>query len=160
MLKYDIKRIKPLFLIFTVIFIISILCAANVMAHSPSGMKISYDMDEKTIDAEITHSVSNPSNHYVNKIEVRINNELYETIEYTSQSGSSFTHSLDSIEASAGDEIEVKAICNQGGQITRQLTVGEGNGVSDDESTPGFEILVFITSLIMVIFLIRKRLKN
>ena len=160
MLKYVIKKSRPLFMIFTVIFVIAILCAVNIKAHSPSGMKISYDMDEKSIDAEITHSVSNPNTHYVNKIEVRINDELYGTFEFSNQSGSSFTHKLDSIEASVGDEIEVKAICNQGGQMTRTLTVGEGNGESsDDESTPGFEILVFIVSLVTVVILIRKRSK-
>jgi hypothetical protein len=160
MLKHIIKKSGSSFMVSIVLFLILILCSANIQAHSPSSMKIIYDKEEKTIDVEITHSVSNPNTHYVNKIEVRINDELYETFDYTSQSGSSFSYTLDSIEASEGDEIEVKAICNQGGQITRQLTVGEANGESsDNESTPGFEILVFVVSLAMVIILIRKRSK-
>jgi hypothetical protein len=158
MLNHGIKNGKFLSIFLIMFFLISIPLSTNIMAHSPSSMKISYNLEAKTINATISHSVSNPNNHYVNEIEVRINEQLYETFEYTSQPGSSFTYALDSIEADVGDIIEVKAICNQGGQITRQLTIGEGNGESsDDESTPGFEMLLFIFSMLMVYIFIRKK---
>jgi hypothetical protein len=161
MLLHYIKRDRFVFIFFTTLILISTLFATNIKAHSPSSMNISYDLEAKTIDAVITHTVSNPGSHYVNKLEIKINDELYETFEYTSQPGSSFTYSLDSINASTGDIIEVKALCNQGGQITKQLTVGEENGEStDEESTPGFEIMLFIISLGMVIFLIKYKSKQ
>jgi hypothetical protein len=125
-------------------------------------MSISYDIEEKRIDAVITHTVSDPNDHFVNKIEVRINDQLIDTYQYTNQPGTSFTHSLDSIAANISDTIEVKAICNQGGQITKQLTVTEENGQSTNgnDSTPGFEIFIFTAALVMALTLFKNKFRK
>jgi hypothetical protein len=144
-------------------FIITIvLFSTCVSAHSPSDLKINFDSETKIIDATVTHQVSNPDVHYIYKIEVRINGELYKTFDYTSQPGTTFSYDLDGIEANVNDTIQVKALCNQGGELSRQLTVSEKNGEStgDGDSTPGFEFLVFITALIMVFILLRKKFKH
>ena len=161
MTKYCTKKSRLFFTIITTL-LISIMCVATIKAHSPSSMSISYDIEAKTIEAAITHTVSDPDAHFVNKIEVRINDELFDTFQYTSQPGTSFTHSLDLINASVGDKIEVKAYCNQGGQITKQLTVSEENGKSTngDDSTPGFEILLFVAALVMVLTLIKNKIRK
>ena len=61
-----------------------------------------------------------------------------------------------------GYAIRVNAECNQGGSITKQLTVGSGETpISEDEddggSTPGFEFLILMISLILIVFILRKR---
>ncbi len=159
MLIHKINKTKLLIIVILGFFITTILFSTNIKAHSPSDMKIIYNYETKKIDATITHQVPNPEVHYVYKIEVRINDELYKTFNYTSQPGSTFTYSLYEIEANLNDSIEVKALCNQVGQITKQLIVSEKNGESprNGDSTPGFEILVFIVSLVIVFVLLKNK---
>jgi hypothetical protein len=55
-----------------------------ILAHPPAEMKLEYNAAEQTLSATVTHSVSTPD-HYVKKIELKKNAELYLTEEYTSQ---------------------------------------------------------------------------
>ena len=109
MLTNKIKKRKLLITILITFFITTISFSVNIKAHSPSDMKINYDSETKKIDATITHQVPNPDIHYVYKIEVRINDELFKTFDYTSQPGTTFTYNLDEIDANVSDSIEVKA---------------------------------------------------
>jgi len=162
MFMFKTNKSMLLIAIFTAFLITILSFSTCVNAHSPSDMKISYDTETKIIDATITHQVPNPDAHYIFKIEVKINDELYKTFDYTSQPGTTFSYDLEGIEANVSDTIQVKALCNQGGDINRQLTVSEKNGESagEGDSIPGFEILVFIAALIMVFVLIRNKSKH
>jgi len=153
--KMNCSKIAPIILCFLAVILVS----QNVSAHSPSNMSINYDSENQKLETTITHQVSNPDSHYIYNIAIKKNGETYNSFNYTNQpSGSSFTYTYD-IDTTEGDTIEVTALCIQGGSITKQVSINDENGFSDDSdgsSTPGFEIVLLIVSLLIII-IIKKR---
>ena len=147
------------FLILFIMFLSFVFLSFNVSAHSPSSMTLSYDSSTNELQVDISHQVSDPNTHYVENIVIKINGETNISKDYTSQSGSSFSYTYEGIALSEGDLIQVTATCNQGGSISKELTISS-EGVSetdDDSSTPGFELLVFIISIAAIIIFIKIR---
>ena len=159
-MKYTkVLSIKKLLLInIVLIFLIFTLSSISVNAHSPSDMNLSYNITTKELNVSITHQVSDPNTHYVNNIVIKLNGETNISKDYTSQPGSSFTYTYENFEATIDDEIEVAAFCIQGGSISKQLIVtsGEVSKSDDDSSTPGFELILFMVALIVLMIVIRK----
>ena len=150
---------KPVFSSIFLMVLLLIFFSYSASAHSPSNMKLSYNNSTKELDVEITHQVSNPETHYIYNIVIKINGETKITKEYASQPGSIFTYTYEGINASKDDVIQVTASCNQGGSITKELIVSS-EGVSETgggSSTPGFELIIFIVSILAVIMLVKKR---
>lgn len=139
-----------------------IFCLPNSMmaplafAHSPATMTVSYDLGNQDLQVNISHQVSSPINHYITKIEIKKNGEIYNTSLYTSQpTTNSFSYSY-KINASTGDVIDVYALCNQGGSKTAQIIVGKDNN-ENETSTPGFELIFFLGAVTLSIILLRKK---
>ena len=157
--KMNYSKIGPIILCFLAVILVS----QNVSAHSPSNMSLNYDSENQKLETTITHQVSNPDSHYLYNIVIKKNGETYNTFDYTNQpSSSSFTYTYD-INATEGDAIEVTALCIQGGSITKQVSVSDENGFSDDSDgspTPGFEIVLFIISFIIIIIIGGKKARN
>ncbi|MBN1761490.1 MAG: hypothetical protein JW878_00210 [Methanomicrobia archaeon] len=100
-----------------------ILLSTPVLAHPPSQMALTYDVDTQMLAVSIIHSVSDPRSHYVEKVEITKNGEPLLTKEYTNQpSTSTFSYTY-AIAANIGDELEVTAYCSLYGSIQTQLTV-------------------------------------
>jgi hypothetical protein len=142
--------------------IIIFFSSALLSAHSPTNMKVIFNNTDKVLQVEITHEVSNTKVHYVIFIKIFINGAGELKQEYVDQEGNSFTYAFLKIEAVEGDVIKVTAECNQGGSITKQLTVGSSEiTVSEDDdegsSTPGFELLIFLISLTVIFYILRTR---
>jgi len=94
-------------------------------AHSPKNVVLTYDQAKKMLEVRITHGVSDPAKHYIDKVEIRKAGKTVSTTEYQSQPGPetfSYTYPLD---AAPGDVIEVKATCSVFGSKTEKLTVGK-----------------------------------
>ena len=116
-----------------------------VHAHPPSSMEIAYDADIQTLNVTISHGVSNVDTHYIQMLEVRKNDSLYLSQDYTSQpSTSTFTYSLD-VPATKGDKLSITAICNQYGSLQKTFVVnGETTGNGD---ASGFEFLLLCVAV-------------
>lgn len=158
------KRVDSLgkkLLIIQIMLVFSLLTlgSMSVNAHSPSSMILTYDKADEILTVDISHQVANPSSHHVNNIEISVNgvSEIEES--YSSQPSSSFTYTYGDVGAEEGDEIEVTAICNQGGSITDQITVGSDttSDSDDDSSTPGFELILIFASVIAVFFIYKRK---
>lgn len=150
---------KPLIFQIILVFGMLTLCSMSVNGHSPSSMTAEYSSVTEQLTVEINHQVSNPNTHYVNNIEVTLNGETEIDQSYSSQPDSSFTYTFEDMYADEGDEIEITAICNQGGSITEQITVGSDitSGSDDDSSTPGFELILVFASVIAVFFIFKRK---
>jgi desulfoferrodoxin (superoxide reductase-like protein) len=98
-------------------------CPEVAIAHSPSEVKLDYDLSAQTLRATITHTRFSDS-HYINKVEIRKNGNLVNLQEYKSQPSETFTYSY-KVTAVAGDTLEVKAYCNKFGSKTEKLAVGQ-----------------------------------
>lgn len=136
--------------------IIFFILSVNVTAHSPSAIDINYDIESEELVVRINHLVSDSTTHYIYNITVEKNNIFYKSFEYTSQpSSSSFTYTYSGIVGATGDMFSVVARCIQGGQISKSLTVGSG---TQDNGTPGFEIIVMVCAIALVLFWQQKRI--
>jgi hypothetical protein len=154
--------IKFKMLLFSTVFfmlLLIIFLSLNVSAHSPSSMSLSYDSTTNEFRVDISHQVSNPNSHYVYSIIVKINGVTNITQDYTNQPGSSFSYTYEDIDLIEGNTFEVNAFCNQGGSISKELTVSyEGISEPDENSsTPGFDFIIYIISIITFIILVKRR---
>ncbi len=110
--------------------------AAPVVSHPPSDMLLEYDLDSSILNVTITHGVSDPEDHYIEKVRVEIDDAHIFTEDYDNQSTTgTFTLSY-TLNASVGDNISVEAECNKYGELIEHLTV-EANGSSGNGSGGG-----------------------
>ncbi len=121
---------------------------AQVQGHGPSSMSLSYDLETNMLNISISHSVSNPDTHYIESITIFINDVEETTKTYTSQDSTTGGEYQIEIEASIGDKIKATATCNQGGLITREITVGDTNNGNGETEETSFQVLFGLVSLI------------
>lgn len=101
-------------------------------AHSPSDVSLSYNSQTSELSVSITHSVSDPSTHYVESVEISLNSQNFHTFSYTSQpDANQFTYTYE-INLTAGDVVEVTATCNLGGSKSASLTFNPADDSTDD----------------------------
>lgn len=137
---------------FIAFFAFSVIACAN----APSNMTVAYNLETQELRVTITHPVSNPSTHYIFKVEIQKNGMMYNTSTYTSQPDpTSFTYTYQ-VNASAGDTLSVTATCIQGGSKTVQQTVSTNND-QNNKSTPGFEIIILVAALAIIIGIVQRK---
>jgi len=97
--------------------------SSMAIAHPPQDMVLDYDINTETLSVTITHISPAPTVHYIDKVEIKRNDELIITEEYDSQPTSSeFTYEY-YIQAVVDDELTVIAYCSIQGSITQSLIV-------------------------------------
>ena len=142
-------------IVFLLCIIALIVLPYSVSANAPSGLTVSYNLETQELQVTITHPVSDPTTHYIYKVEIQKNGTDYNTSLYTSQPDpNSFTYTY-TVNATTGDVIDVKASCIQGGSKSMQYTITTNN--KSKSSTPGFEILILIGALFLCIALLRRK---
>jgi len=148
------------------------------LAHPPSAMALEYDAARQTLLVAITHTVDDPSDHYVTRLEFTRNGSPYLMKDYDSQpTKSEFTHTI-AVEAVNGDVLGVTAFYNRYGSIKAELTVSVPAGpatsvplatatapatpaptaapaASSTPEAPGFELLFALASAGTVCWLLR-----
>ena len=62
-------------------FLIFFAVTSTAYAHPPSDIKITFDPMTNILTAVIAHNTSNPSNHYIKKVDIGLNGK--EIIEHT-----------------------------------------------------------------------------
>jgi hypothetical protein len=155
----------------SVFFLISMQGVLFSSAHSPASVTASYNTTTQQLMVQISHSVSNPSTHYISTVEIRVNGLLNSTQSYSSQpSSTSFTYTYD-LMAAPGDLITVTATCNQGGSRSASTTVPSINSGSSSTtssttntsdpvgSIAGFELIfvIFGFSVLFGILMVKRR---
>ena len=97
--------------------------SSYALAHPPQDMVLQYDIETEILSVKITHNTPAQNIHYINKIEIRRNDQIVVTELYESQpTTSEFTYNFD-VQAEVGDELAVTAYCNIQGSITRSIIV-------------------------------------
>lgn len=121
------KKIMKLMLVASLLLIPLLMSQAT--AHPPADMKLQYDIDTQILDVIITHNSPAPSFHYIERVEITVNDALVFAEDYTDQpTTTTFTYSYN-ITAVIDDVIEVTAICNINGNIVRSLTVTDAPSI-------------------------------
>ena len=100
-------------------------------AHSPSDMQLAFDQGNRILSVTITHTVADPSTHYIKRVLVTTGGSPLSDTAYTSQpSPQTFTYTYLVPEGVNGD-IQVRAECSILGSITRSLQIqGASPGVA------------------------------
>lgn len=110
-------------IIIVMLLISTLSMTTNVLAHPPQDMSLEYDINISKLYVTIKHETPAPTVHYVNKVEIKLNDDIYGIYNYTSQpTVNEFTYNYTVI-GSIGDVIEVTAYCSIQGSITRTLTI-------------------------------------
>ncbi|TXT58198.1 MAG: conserved exported protein of unknown function [Promethearchaeota archaeon] len=138
----------------------------EALANPPSITDMNYDSSTNTLSVSFSHIVDNPSSHYIESVEIKVNGEGVLTKTYTSQPGNSFTYEY-TIEANSGDTIEIIAICIISGQDSDTLNIEDttdgdnGNGGQNGDVTiPGFIGLGLISMLSIGILAFRSYIRK
>ncbi|MCX5852696.1 MAG: hypothetical protein NT072_11715 [Deltaproteobacteria bacterium] len=99
------------------------LIPVTAVAHSPSKVDLMYDKATKTLSVTITHTVSDPTSHYIKTVTVMSNNKVVQTMIYNSQPTSdTFTYTY-TVDAVPGTELSAQAECNYFGSDTGSVSV-------------------------------------
>lgn len=112
---------KKIQLILTVIMIMT---SFILIAHPPKDAEISFNNTTKILNVNVPHSIKKTRVHYIEKIEVYLNNRL-KIVQYFHQQMSKSEQNAKFLltEAVGEDKIEVKIFCKLFGDVTRNITV-------------------------------------
>jgi len=124
------------YLIVVFMLVITPFFGIQVLAHPPIDMSLEYDIDTDSLIVSMTHETPAPTIHYINKVDIRKNDELFLSQDYDSQpTNAEFSYTFN-LEAAFGDVISVTAYCNIQGSITRTITIEDPN----QDDAPEIEI--------------------
>ncbi len=126
----DKMRLKDPFFKLTRISIISIFILLGilmstfpVLAHPPASMTLEYDFYAQKLNVTIVHNSPTPNQHYVETVEVWVNDELKISEDYTSQPTiNEFTYTY-KLPTNDTDVVKVTATCSITGNITEDIAV-------------------------------------
>jgi len=105
--------------------------AGTVEAHAPSDVTIDYDIEEEELTVDITHSVEDPQDHYIENVVVEVDGTEEIDEEYDEQpDDTSFQYTYDLV-VEPGSTIEVTAYCVRFGSGSDTYEVEE-----EDEDEP------------------------
>ena len=99
-------------------FMILIVPAAS--ANPPTNVDVSVTYEGR-IQVMVQHPVGNPREHYINKIVVKVNGNLFDERNYTIQNGNLQVDVFAIPDLKIGDKIEATAYCNKFGDKTGEL---------------------------------------
>ena len=144
------KNVLILGLLFTFFFVVSALTSA----HSPSTVVLDFNFATQTLSVTVNHGVSDINTHYIETLEIFVNDVLNHTENYSSQTSTSSLVDSFAILALDGDIIKVIATCNIAGSLTGQVTVQE-------QVVPEFNksLIVIPISAVLIIGLVLVRRK-
>ncbi len=112
------KRIAVIFTLCLILFV------SLAYAHSPSDIALNYDPNAKMLTAIIHHEVGNPKNHYISRVDIKVNGAEAAGLDFSEQDNSSIkqvTYQLENI--NPGDVISVEAYCSKSGKLEKQIKV-------------------------------------
>lgn len=135
------------------------------IAHQPAQVNLAYDSQNQSLKVSATHQVSDPTSHYLFRIDVLKNGKQVITKEYTSQpTPSTFSYDYP-LNASKGDILKATAYCIIAGSRSAEITVEDaklalqqaraGNAPEEKASLPldkillppGFKIEIYADNL-------------
>ena len=98
--------------------------SATSFAHGPRVITLDFDSALHLLTVDVDHSVTDSAKHFVNKIEVFLNDSLVITQDMMQQlSRTTQKVSYIIIDAASGDVVRVKATCNMFGSKEASIAI-------------------------------------
>ena len=157
-----------------IVFCLLVLSNLTTLAtsHTPDYLDLSYNSDTTTLTATFTHPVADRTVHYVESVEIKLNETIIDTLYYTSQPDiNEFSYEYN-ISVSEGDELYVTGFCNQGGSVFNYLLIGNStisetsrdvpndNGNETDPTIPGYNLSIVLISSMGIFFIVFPQIKK
>jgi len=114
-------KYRKYILLVILLIIGALMVSIQAAAHNPRYMKLDYEPE--TLQVSILHFSFAPKIHYVYKLDIEKNGDLYSSELYTSQPKFIFFEYTYSVTATSGDELTVTAYCSLFGKITRTIII-------------------------------------
>jgi hypothetical protein len=111
--------------IYSATILLIFLVCSHVLAHAPREVSLSYGDDDEVVVIEIVHSSGDPARHYVDRVDVFLNDEQIGSESPEATNDPIITVPLSEFGIESGDIIAVRVYCNRGGDLYAQITVGE-----------------------------------
>jgi len=109
--------------IFLPIFCLLAFCVSMSFATPPVSIALSYDATKGSLHVEAIHPSFNLEKSYVRLMNVYVNGEQIQTLNYFKQNNNNeFTDDVP-LTAKAGDVIKVDLFCSLGGEMAQEMTV-------------------------------------
>lgn len=109
-----------------IIFILFCLLAFSVpvsFASPPTSIALTYDQDKGNLHVEAIHPTQDLEKNYVRLMNVYVNGDLVNTLNYARQSDyDKFTEDVP-VTAQVGDVIKVDLFCFSGGELAQEMKV-------------------------------------
>lgn len=107
---------------FILLLVFALILPTSGFCHSPSGINVV--VKKGAIDLVVFHSVSDPSTHYVKRIEVKLNGEKTTEKDFTSQTDDATQKTSFDIPAlKKGDALDITAYCSRYGEVEKSVKV-------------------------------------
>ncbi len=151
--------------------LILLLSSVPVDATPPTEIALDYNLSTHLLTVNVTHSVPNPKNHYIELLEVLKNDVFYTNKTFTNQSSTNGQITNFTVPAIIGDNLTVIATCSKGqyrsvwilvstatSTSTTTTSTTTTNGDTDIQGVPSGLILIgamaglLLISLIIIIF--------
>ncbi|UCB58443.1 MAG: hypothetical protein JSV67_07530 [Thermoplasmatales archaeon] len=126
------KNRKINFIVSIVLLFGMIIFSTQVLANPPDEINLKYNFSTQNLDVEIIHPTLDSNSHYIYKVDIKVNGNLYLSEQYTNQPSNTFIYSY-IIEAEPGDEISVSAFCSLYGSLTETITIFDLNSPNAPE---------------------------
>lgn len=97
--------------------------ASRLYAHSPEKVVLSYDQDTHSLTAEVVHPVADPGTHFVNRIQVLLNDKMIIKKEPPRQNTTGVSEVFPLTDVKSGDIVKVIAFCNRWGERSEQIQI-------------------------------------
>ena len=108
--------------------------AQGGVAHPPSSVEITFDVETKIVTAVIKHAVKDAEKHYIEKVDVWLNKKEIITHHISRQDDAvQQTVSYLIPDAQLGDTISVEGYCNFVGKLKKKIEIAEKP--ADEKST-------------------------
>jgi len=134
------------------VFVISIfLFLNNGIAHSPSSVDIVYNFTQGSLTVTVNHVVPDTSTHYIELIEIFVNDVLNQSQPYTEQTTTSYHQNSFTVLTNHGDVIKIIATCSISGSATKEFTALDPNSTDTTSATSIlFAFLALVTGFIIL----------
>ena len=97
---------------------------STVFANPPYAIDVQYNKDRGEVIIAVQHFVTNPKEHYIQKIEIEQNGKVVAEKKFNFQT----SHRRQTIvpikiDAKQGNKITVRAFCNQSGSLSKNVNL-------------------------------------
>jgi predicted methyltransferase len=105
-------------------FMVCLTGASVVCAHPASEINITVDVNTKMVVALITHNVSDPERHYIDKVDITLNGAEV-TTQLISKQDNNVSQTISYLipDLKPGDVVAVDTHCNKGGTLKKEIKV-------------------------------------